>query len=534
MTASRRAVLRTGLAGAGTLMLPNLLHAQARPPASRTIVAALQSDVAVLDPIWANANVTAYHGAMVYDTLFGLDSQLRPQPQMVGDFAASDDKLTWSFQLRDGLHWTDGTPVTTADVIPSIRRWMARSGSGGLLAARTKSIEAQDEKTFAIALKERFPLITEVLGATNTPVCFIMRKREAEFDPMQKIDRIVGSGPFIFNTDETRTGAQYVYDRNPNYLPRSEPASGTAGGKIAKVDRVKFLTMPDSETAVSALQTGEIDFYETPPIDLLPVLEANKSIVIENLFELGYIGVVGLNCLYPPFDNEKLRQSMLYIVNQEDMLRPTFADPKWYNTCASWFTCGSAMENDANTGWFKHGPDLARARQLMQEGGYDGRPVLIMQAADVPYLSNAAVVLAQAMRAAGYNVQTLTMDVASMEQRRASQAPPDKGGWNIFFVGAGGMSLSNPYMSKGKGTNGRDGWFGWPTDAKNEQLRAQWLAADTEQQRKQIAIAIQDNIWNVVPKLFFGQWRQPVAHRKNVTGWLHVPEVIPFWNVAKT
>jgi peptide/nickel transport system substrate-binding protein len=262
-------------------------------------------------------------------------------------------------------------------------------------------------------------------------------------------------------------------------------------------------------------------------------VERDASLKVENLFDLGYIGVIGLNNLYPPFDNIKLRQSMLYLVSQEDMLLPTFADSQWFNARASWFTCGSDMENDANTGWFKGGQNLPRARELMKEGGYDGRPVIILQAADVPYLNNAALVLAQQMGAVGYNAQTVTMDVATMEQRRASMAPPDKGGSNIFFVGAGGMSLSNPYMSKGKATNGRDGWFGWPTDARNEELRAQWLAADTREQRRKIAWQIQDNIWNVVPKLFFGQWRQPVAYRRTTSGWLHVPEIIPFWNVAK-
>ena len=539
MTTTRRTLLKTSLLMAGTSLFSTSLFpmgvmAQSKPPASRTLRAVLQSDIAVLDPIWTNANVTAYHGAMVYDTLFGLDAELNPQPQMVKSFENSADKLTWTVELREGLQWHDGTPVTTADVIPSVKRWAARSGSGQLLFARVEAIEAVDAKVFTISLKEPFPLITTVLGATNTPVCFIMRQREAETDPMEKIDTIIGSGPFVFNKDETRSGSQYVYDRNENYVPRSEPASGTAGGKVVKVDRVVLINMPDSQTAVSALQAGEIDFYESPPIDLLEQIESDPSLEVENLFELGYMGVIGLNCLQPPFNNVKLRQSLLYIVNQEDMLRPTFADPKWYNSCASWFTCGSAMSNDANTDWAKNGVNLDKARQLMKEGGYDGQPVLILQATNVPYLNNAATVLAEQMRAAGYNAQTVPMDAAAMEQRRASQAAPEDGGWNIFFVGAGGMSISNPYMSKGKATTGTDGWFGWPTDEKNEVLRAQWLSAETEEERKKIAIAIQDNIWDVVPKLFFGQWRQPVAHSKAVTGWLHVPEVIPFWNVQKS
>src|SRR6185369_13084404 len=135
------------------------------------------------------------------------------------------DKLTWTFELRDGLKWTDGTAVTTADVIPSLKRWAARDGFGQHMWQRVKDISAKDEKTFSIQLKERYGLVVDALAKTSTPICFMMRKKEAETDPMQKITEVVGSGPFTLNLDETKPGTQYVYDRNPNYVPRSEPPS---------------------------------------------------------------------------------------------------------------------------------------------------------------------------------------------------------------------------------------------------------------------------------------------------------------------
>ncbi|MCW3475264.1 ABC transporter substrate-binding protein [Limobrevibacterium gyesilva] len=534
MKTTRRTIMTTGLAAAATVAGPGILRAQTRPPAARTIRAVPHGDIPTYDPIWTTANMSAYHGAMVYDTLFGIDANLAPQPQMVSGFGVSEDKLTWTFELRDGLRWSDGSAVTSADAVPSIRRWAVRSGSGQLLLPRIRDVSAKDDKTFIIALKEPFPLLLDMLASSTTPLCFIMRKREAETDPMQKIDQVVGSGPFILNAGETKAGNQYVYDKNPNYVPRGEPPSGIAGGKVVKVDRVIFQNMPDSQTAVAALQAGEIDFYEIPPIDLLDQLQGDPNITVENLFELGAEGYIGLNWLHPPFDNQKLRQALLYIVKQEDMLRPTFVDPKWYRTCGSWFACGSPIENDANTAWFKGGQDLAKARALMKEGGYDGRPVVMLQATNIPYMMNAATVMAQQMRSAGFNVQLAPMDWANVVQRRSSKAPPDQGGWNIFFTSSGGLAMSNPYMIGGMATIGDKGWFGWPTDERNEQLRDQWLKAETLEQRKVVAAQIQDNAWNIVPHMYYGQWVQPTAHRKNVTGWLHVPEVIPFWNVVKT
>ena len=530
MSITRRATIGAGIA---LTAAPAILRAQTRPPANRTIRAVMHGDVSTYDPIWTTANMASYHGAMVYDTLFGTDAEYKAQPQMVGKFGVSDNKLAWTFELRDGLRWTDGTPVTTADVIPSIKRWAARSGSGQLMMQRVSSIDAKDDKTFTIALKEPFPLLLDVLGNTVTPVCYIMRKREAEMDPMQKIDQTVGSGPFIFNTGATRAGTEYVYDKNPNYVPRSEPASGIAGGKVVKVDRAVMVNIPDSQTAVAALQAGEIDFYEIPPIDFLDQLKSDPNLTVETLFPLGAVGYVGLNWLHPPFNNQKVRQAMLHILKQEDMLRPTFVSKDYYTTCGSWFTCGSPMENDANSAWFKGGQNLARARELMKEGGYDGRPVVVLQATNIPYMMNAATVLAQAMRDAGFNVSLQPMDWANVIQRRSSQAAPDQGGWNVFFTSAGGAAQSNPYLVANMATNGPKAWFGWPSDEKNETLRNQWIQASAEDERKRIAREIQQNAWDIVPHLYYGQWIQPVAHRKNVRGWLPVMEVIPFWNVEK-
>ena len=534
MKTTRRTILQTGLAATGAAAAPGILSAQVRPPAARTVRAVMHGDIPTYDPIWTTANMSAYHGAMVYDTLFGIDDKLQPQPQMVAKYGASDDQLTWTFELRDGLKFSDGTAVTAADAVASIRRWAVRSGTGQLMLPRTKDISAKDDKTFVVSLKEKFPLLLDGFSSPSTPVLFVMRKKEAETDPMQKIDTIIGSGPFLMNQSETKAGNQYVYDKNPNYVPRNEPAVVSSGGKVVKVDRVIFQNMPDSQTAVAALQAGEIDFYEIPPIDLLDQLQTDPNVTLINLADLGTVGYVGINHLHPPFNNVKLRQSLLWIVNQEEMIKPTFADRKWYSTCGGWLTCGSPMESDVNTEWFKNGPNLAKARELMKEGGYDGRPVVMLQATNIPYMMNAATVMAQQMRAAGYDVQLQPMDWANVVQRRSNKALPDQGGWNIFFTSSGGLSNANPYMIGGMATTGEKGWFGWPTDAKNEDLRTRWINAPTLDERKAVAREIQENAWNIVPHMYYGQWRQPAAHRKNVTGWLKVPEAIPMWNVSKT
>src|SRR6478672_6326060 len=132
--------------------------------AQTTLRMVSHADIKILDPIWTTALITRNFGYMVYDVLFAKDADLKVQPQMAEKYTVSDDKLTWTITLRDGLEWSDGTPVTSEDCIASIKRWGARDGFGQLLLKATRDIKAVDAKTFAIELKEPFGLVLDALG----------------------------------------------------------------------------------------------------------------------------------------------------------------------------------------------------------------------------------------------------------------------------------------------------------------------------------------------------------------------------------
>jgi peptide/nickel transport system substrate-binding protein len=532
MRTTRRRFVQGTLAATALTGVPGLAHAQAPAPA-RTIRAVMHGDLRVFDPIWTTANISAYHGAMIYDTLFALDGNMRPQPQMVSKYGVSDDKLTHTFELRDGLKFSDGSAVTADDVVASIRRWAARDGAGQHMMARAKDLSKKDDKTFVLSLKEPYGLVVDVMAKTATPLLYIMRKKEAETDPNQQVTEYIGSGPFIYNRNETRQGTRYIYDRNPNYVPRSEAPSGLAGAKVVKVDRVIYENMSDSQTAMAALQAGEIDFYEIPPIDLLDSLEGDRNIKIEVLNKTGNVGWMRLNFLHPPFDKVEARQAMLNLINQEEYVKATFGNPKYFRKCASNFACGTPMENDANTDWFKTAPNPAKAKELFQKAGYDGRPVVVLHATNIDFMNNAAQITAQRLRDIGINAQLATSDWGGVVTRRAVKTAPDQGGWNIFITWAGAAAVGNPIALAGHAANGDKGWFGWPSDEQNEKLRDKWAAAPNEAAQKAVAREIQENAWNFVPHVWLGQWVAPVAYRANLRGVLAIPEIVPFWNMEK-
>ena len=166
--------------------------ATAEGAATKTLRFIPGSDLRVLDPIWTTAGITRNHGYMVYDTLFALDPKFKPQPQMIGDYSISPDKLLYSFSLRDGVKFHDREPVRGIDCVTSLRRWMARDLFGQSLATAVDKLEAADGKSFTIRLKEPFPLLLDALGKVSGVVPFIMPERLAKTDPYQQVTETVG------------------------------------------------------------------------------------------------------------------------------------------------------------------------------------------------------------------------------------------------------------------------------------------------------------------------------------------------------
>jgi peptide/nickel transport system substrate-binding protein len=534
MTTTRRGVLAGGLAAAAMTSAPAIIKAKAQPSAARTLKAVMHADLRVLDPIWTTANISAYHGAMLYDTLFGLDDKFTPQPQMVSRWGVSDDKLTYTFELRDGLKFSDGAAVTAADCVASVRRWAARSGGGQTMMKRVKDTPVVDDKTFRIVLNEPYGLVIDSLSTISTSLCYMMRRKDAETDPNQQIRETIGSGPFLYNRDETRPGNRHVYDRNPNYVPRSEPPSAMSGGKVVKLDRVTFENIADEQTALSALQAGEIDFYEVPPQDLVDDLKKDPNLTVQVLNKTGHVALMRLNQLHPPFNNPAACQAMLYLVKQDDIMRAIFGQSKSWEACDSFFACGTPMTNHENTDWFRHGQDFAKAKELFAKAGYDGKPVVVLQATD-HYLANpAGLFAAQWLRQAGIDVDLAAMDWGALLSRRAVKKLPAEGGWSIFSTTVTGITFADPIQFTGQAANGEKAWFGWPTNPLQETLREKWAMAPTLDERKAVAKEIQQNAWNYVPHLVLGQFFRSSAWRKNVKGVIGMPEVVGFWNIEKT
>ncbi len=531
----RRDMLAGAAAGAmlGTALTAMPRRAAAQAGSARVLRFIPEGNLQNPDPIWTTTTVARNHGFMIYDTLYGVDEQLAPKPQMAETAEASDDKLTWRFRLRDGVRFHDGEPVRGADCVASIARWMKRDGMGQRIATQLDGMHAIDDRAFEIKLQRPFPLLLTALGKPSANVCFIMPERVAKTDAFTQISDFTGSGPFRFLRDEWAPGALAAYARNERYVPRSEAPSFTSGAKIANFDRVEWKIIPDSATCAAAIQAEEVDWWQSPIVDLLPQLRKARGVKVDLVDKIGNVEIIRFNELHPPFNNQKLRQAVLKVVDQRTFMQAAFGDDEsLWKTGVGVFTPGSPAATNVGMEALTGPRDWEGAKKLVAESGYKGEKAVIISPTDYPWLQAFCQVARDLLIKLGINVEYVSTDWGTVVARRASKEPVEKGGWSLFCTGWEGLNLNDPAGHYPVMGNGQQGWFGWPTSPRIEDLRTAWYDAPDAAAQKQATDAIQMTVWDEVPYIPLGQFFQPIAIRTGVSGILSSPFPI-FWNVKK-
>jgi peptide/nickel transport system substrate-binding protein len=527
---SRRQIVRGAAATAvATSLGAPSVHAQKDRQTLRFVP---HAELKILDPVWTTTYIIRNHCYLVYDTLFGTDENLQIKPQMVDRTTVSPDGMKYTFTLRDGLQWHDGQPVLSEDCTESLKRWGKKDRFGQLLMASTAKIAPVDKKTFTLELTEQFGPVVEALGKPSTNVPFMMPARIASAPADQQIKEVVGSGPFKFAKDEWQPGEQAVYVRNTDYVPRDEPPSGSTGAKRAYLDKVIWRFMSDPWDAANDLAAGEVDWWEEPPLEFIPKIEQNPDLKTFLVDPLGEQGWLRPNWLHPPFNNKKARQALIHIMDQVTYLHWSIGQPQYYRPCYSVFACGGpyATTIGAET-MMEH--DLSKARQLVQESGYDGRPIVVLHVTDIPALNAAAIVTRQRLESIGFKVVLKGMDWSTMQVARTSKEPPDKGGWNLLHTWWHAANVVNPAVHFGVMGGGQRAWYGWPDVPELEKLVNDWVRATDQTRRKLLADEIQKVALGDVTYVPWGEWFQPTAFRKNVRDVLKFDGPI-FWNVKVT
>ena len=498
------------------------------PAKAQTLSAVLEAEVVTLDPHFTGAYITRTFGYLVFDTLFAMDSAGQVKPQMVERWTSSADGLTWTFTLRDGLKWHDGASVTAADCVASLKRWGTRSALGGRLLAATASLEATDAKSFTLTLRTPYGLVLDTLGTTSSPGPFMLPERLAKTPGAERITEIIGSGPFVYRRADHRTGDRMLLRKNTAYVPRAEPNDLLSGGKVVKIDALELRVVPDGATATAALQSGEIDYIQYAPFDLLRVLERDRRVRVQSFTGLDqFTGHYRLNAASGPFADPAIRRVLLQLVDQAEVMAGFGLSDRYARTCQAFFICGSPYENDAGTAALRS-PSIEAARAALKQTGYAGEPVVVLVANDLEAAKVSSEILADRLRRAGFTVDQQVMDWASVLARRTR-----RDGWSVFGVHALGVDLQSPLTNSVIGFNCTSSLNGgFFCEQPLVPLFDAFAAAPTLADRQRIAAQIQEVVYGQAMAVPWGQFAQPAAHRAQLRNL--IPSAIPlFWAVEK-
>lgn len=526
----RREALIASVGGIASLATPRI----ARAADSRVLKFVPQADLAALDPMWTTAYVTRNHGYLVYDTLYGLDEQYRPQPQMVQGHDVSGDGKLWRLTLREGLRFHDNEPVLARDAVASIQRWSKRDPFGQALMAATAELSAPSDRVLQFRMTRPFPLLPNALGKAPSPMLCIMPERLAKTDPMSAVTSPIGSGPFRFVENERVQGSRFVYEKFPDYRVREDKPTFTAGAKQAHFERIEWHVIPDAATAAAALRSGEVDWWEQPTIDLQPMLRRTRELVVEVIDPTGVMGTIRFNTLQPPFADPAVRRALLGAINQSDFMTAIIGDDASLRRDGVGFFCpASPMANQAGIEVLTGPRDLSKVRTQLAEAGYRGEKVVLLGASDFPSINVQSQVAASVLQSVGMNVDYQAMDWGTVTQRRTSKAPPDRGGWNAFFTAAAGLEMFDPTGHNQIRGNGKDAWFGWPESSRLEELRNSWFLANGIGEQKRVCEQMQLQAFHDVPYIPLGQFLQATSYNRSLTGVLKGGFAL-FHNVRRT
>ena len=527
----RRDLFRVSAAAGAASVFPRFAVGQ--PARDRVLRFVPQANLTSLDPIWTTAYITRNHGLMIFDTLYGMGSDFQPQPQMAEGHVFSGDRRECTITLRSGLRFHDGEPVRAQDCVVSLQRWMRRSPMGQKLATVLDELAALDDRRLRFKLKRPFPLLINALGSVNAPIPFIMPERLARTDPFQQVREAVGSGPYRFKADEFNSGSMVVYERNPTYSPTPVGTrSLTAGPKVANFDRVEWHIITDAATAASALQTGEIDWYEQPTPEYRQLFARNRQIKVEAIDPLPNGAVLRFNHLHAPFNDKKMRQAILPAISQEDYLIAIVGtDAAMYQAGTGVFTPGTPLANTAGLEALTGPRSVDRAKALLREAGYTNQPMRLIGPTDILAPSALTQVGADMFRRIGMNMDLVLTDWGTVVQRRASREPLDKGGWSVFYTAFGSYDFLDPAGHFPLRGNGANAWFGWPTVPRLEELRDAWFDAPDQAAQKRIAEDIQRVVMDEVPYVPLGSYLSMTAMRRDLVDRVVGPAM--FWGIRR-
>lgn len=450
----------------------------------------------------------------VFEGLFALDKDYKPVPMLAESYQYSNDDKKLTVKLRQKVPFHNGKEMTSADVVPSIERWMRLASLGKQVGPKVESVKAVDPYTVEINLKEPLGMLIPALANPNNGAMIYPKEVIDEFQD-QHIKTPIGTGPYRFV--ERLPDRHVRLARFDSYAARSEPPSGYAGKKEALVDEILFIPVPESGTRASGVETGEYHFGIQLPQDEYARLKDNPN--LEMLIVKPYAWATAVfNKKKGLFTDVRLRQAFNAALSMEPIMKSAFGDAAFWRLDSSISPKETPWFGEFDNGVYNR-RDVNKARDLLAKAGYKGDPVRWVTTKEYDFMYKAAVVAKQQLEEVGFKIDLQVVDWATLVQRRGN---PDL--YDVFstgFVYAPEPTAQNVFLAPT--------WPGWYESPRMAEQLAIFARETDFARRKAAWDNVQKVFWEEIPAIKFGEYFLLNLKRKELKGFQNTPNVF-FWN----
>lgn len=361
-----------------------------------------------LDPWLSTAAAVRDTNRGIYEGLFELDENLEPKEQLCESYTVDADYKEWTFKLRQGVKFHNGDEMKAEDVVASLNCWAANNVAAPSVITAGEKFEKVDDYTVKISLTK--PALT-LLNVLTSPCQFaaIMPEKCVNSRTSTGVTEYIGTGPMKF--EEWKQDSYVRFSRNEEYTSLGYALTGEAGDKTIYYKEVYYYIVTDSSIRTAGIQSGEYDISQSISYDDLSMLKANPEIKIVNNTVGNY--AVCLDKKNGSFENEKVRQAAQYAIDVDEIMAVVVPDEDYVDKYSSYMYKNGAWGTDSGSQYWNQ-KDTAKAKQLLQESGYDGTPIVMLSTTAYPTWVDGSLILKQQLEAVGFSVDLQIYDWATM------------------------------------------------------------------------------------------------------------------------
>ncbi len=441
-----------------------------------TLTIARPDEPLTLDPFIPADNGSIYAIAQICEPLVSADKPgTGLEPGLAESWEVSDDGLTYTFKLRDGLKFSDGTPVTVADAIFSLGKVSNPEAAYGFAFADITSTEETADGRLKVTLKKPNAAI---LSAMSLFAASVVSKAAYEKDPAAFGSKPVCTGPFQVESYER--GTQLVLVPNPNYWQM-----GDDGKPLPYVEKAELKYVPESNSRVLGLQNGDFDVILAVPLNQAASIQSDgtNTLEVSPSYRLDY---VYLNHAKPPFDNKNIRLAANYAANHPAIMQAVFFG--YGETPNSFMPKVNFWSDKVEPIPF----DMEKAKALVAEAGYDGTPIQLMVDTGNAPSRQVATILEQGWKEAGLNVEIIEADVGT------AWGNTTKGDYQAYvsYITSDINDSDELATLQADHTGSTNAFFSWYKNDEVVDLLAKARATSVESERAALYHQIQDIVYH--------------------------------------